>query len=231
MRPGSRNRAPHGVAREAGGDGTRRAGATTALRLAAAAAVVLAAALRPTAAVGQEELDVPAMAESPRQFHLGLTAGGMTWADDALAIDGTALFGLDVERLLARWASVRLAGAYGSTTVSGPERAVPVNAAVFEVGFTFRAALASLRRAHVVPFAAFSLGSVVFDPEAADLATRSQNALSYGAGVEFLPLPRIGFRAEWRRYEVEIENLFEPIDRTGTSRHGDRIQASIFWTF
>ena len=206
------------------------------MRAAAALALALAALAPAASAAGQEteeELDVPPMAETPRQFRLSITGSGLTWDDDpGLSVDGTALFGIDVERLLTRFASVRLAGSYGSTSVTGPDGATAsVNAGVAELSLAGRLALPSLRRAGVVPFAGVGVGSVVFDPELGDLPTRSQNTLVYGGGLEAQPFPRIGFRAEWKHYAAELENLFEPTDRTGSDRDGDRFQASVFWTF
>lgn len=217
-------RRAHGRAAD---DRRRRAAA---LALAVTAAAVLA--LRPGTALAQEPLEEPPMAESPRQFHLAVTAGALSWSEgDGPAVDGGALVGLDVERLLTSYASVRLAGAYGATSVTGTGGSADVNAAVFELTLTGRAALPSLRRTGIVPFAGVGIGSVVFDPEVAGLPTRSQNALSYGLGLEARPLPRIGFRAEWKHYTVKLENLFEPTDRTGSDRDADRFQASVFWTF
>lgn len=230
---GAATRRPHGRAvsrrghgRAAGGRPRRAAGLALALTAAAALA------LRPGTAAAQEPPEEPPMAESPRQFHLAVTAGALTWSDgDGPAVDGGALLGLDVERLLTPYASVRLAGAHGSTTVTGPDGSADVNAAVFELTLAGRAALPALRRAGIVPFAGVGIGSVVFDPDVAGLPTRSQNALSYGLGLEARPLPRIGVRAEWKHYAVELENLFEPTDRTGSDRDADRFQASVFWTF
>lgn len=205
--------------------------------LAGALAVLLA----PAAAGAQEEPgpsgppdepEAPAMAEAPRQFHLGLTASALSWSDAAGPTpDASGLVGVELERLLVRFASVRLGGAYGTSTVAGAPGAVDVNAALFEVGLTGRLDLGPMREAGVVPSAGLGIGSVVFDPVAADLPTRSQNAFFYGAGIEARPLPRIGVRAEWRRYRVEMENVFEPTDRTGSDRDADRFQASVFWTF
>lgn len=223
-----RGRPERGAAGDPGEDRTARGAA----RLAAAVAVILVAALRPGPVVGQEELDVPAMAESPRQFHLSATMGALSWSDGpGPAVDGSALFGLDVERLLTPYASVRLAGAHGSTSATGPDGTAGVNVVLFELGVTGRVAVSSLRRAGVVPFVSAGIGSIVFDPEAEDLTTRSQNALSYGAGVEARPMRRIGFRAEWKHYDARLENLFDPTDRTGSTRDADRFQASVFWTF
>lgn len=202
--------------------------------LAAGLAVVLA-----TGPLGaqEEELDVPAMAESPRQFHLGASVAVLSWSNPASPattdpdVDGGALVGLDVERLLTRFASIRLSGAYGSTTVSAPAGSVDVNTALFELSLHGRLALSSLREVGVVPYAGLGIGSVVFDPVAEDLTTNSQNSLSYGGGLEVRALPRIGFRAEWKHHAVELENLFDPTDRTGRDRNADRFQASVYWTF
>lgn len=221
-RGGSADRREH---RPAPGGLARRA-----VVLALAATATLAT--RPGTVLAQEPPEEPPMAESPRQFHLAVTAGALSWSDgDGPAVDGGALVGLDVERLLTPYASVRLAGAYGATSVTGPAGSADVNAAVFELTLTGRAAIPALRRAGIVPFAGVGIGSVVFDPEVAELPTRSQNAFSYGLGLEARPLPRIGVRAEWKHYDVELEDLFEPTDRTGSDRDADRFQASVFWTF
>lgn len=223
---------------ERGLAGGGRGVARGARRLAVAAAAGLIAALGPGPLGAQEEeLDVPAMAESPRQFHLGASVAALSWSnpDSPTAVDpevdGGALVGLDVERLLTRFASIRLAGAYGSTTVTAPGGSASVNTALFELSLHGRLALASLREVGVVPYAGVGIGSVVFDPEAQDLATNSQNTFSYGGGLEVQPLPRIGFRAEWKHHAVELENLFDPTDRTGRDRDADRFQASVFWAF
>lgn len=200
---------------------------------AAAAAVLLAAALlAPRAAPAQEEAAPPDMATAPRPFHLGPAVSVLTWEEtEDSTLDDVTLWGLGVERLLGSILAVRLDGGFGSGTVSGQGRALDVNTYLAEVTLAVRAPLAPLNRAGVVPYAVGGAGTVVHDPSDEDLSTASQNAFSYGLGVDVRPLERFGARLEWKRYSVELEDLLDPIDRSGTNRDADRFQAALYWAF
>ena len=48
--------------------------------------------------------------------------------------------------------------------------------------------------------------------------------------VRYLSL-RLGARAEWRAYTASLQTLFEPTDRSGATRHAQRLLVSLYWTF
>lgn len=207
-------------------------------RTLAAAAAGAALLLAPARAAPQQADEgargsAPAeIAEAPRQFHLGLSVSAMSWEEaDDRSPTSSSLWGASVERILFRYLAVRLDAAYGTNRVQGAADSVDVATYLAEVAAVVRIAPPSLERTGVVPFVTAGVGSLVHDPDREGLTTASQNALSWGLGVEVIPLDRFGFRAEWRRYDVDLENLFDAVDRTGVSRNADRFEATAFWTF
>lgn len=221
------------------GRALRRGGASPGRRaLTVLAAVVAAAgAFLPASAPASAQQEGGAQAEemlveAPRPFRVGATASALLWEEAATrSPDDGALWGLDVERLLLRWAFARLGTAFGTSTVTGADRSVDVNTYLLEVVAGPRLALPALRRAGVVPFAEIGVGSVVHDPKVDGLTTRSQNAFSWGGGVEWSFRPELGVRAEWRRYSASLEDVFADLDRTGETRDADRLQITVFWAF
>jgi opacity protein-like surface antigen len=208
------------------------AGAFLALVLAASGALLAAG-----EAAAQEEDDAggedePILVEAPRPFRLSASASALLWEDAATrSPEDGSLWGLEVGRHVLRWAFVRLGGAFGTTTLSSGGRSADTNTYLFEVVGGPRLALRGLRRIGVVPFAAVGVGSVIHDPRPDGLVDRSQNAFTWGAGVGWTLRPELGVRAEWRRYSVDLQDVFNRIDRTGEGRDADRFQLSVFWAF
>lgn len=208
------------------------AGALLALVLAASG--TLLAAGEATAQEGEDVdgEDEPMLVEAPRPFRLSASGSALLWEDAATRspADGS-LWGLEVGRHVLRWAFVRLGGAFGTTTLNSGGRSADTNTYLVEVLGGPRLALPNLRRIGVVPFAAVGVGSVVHDPRPDGLVDRSQNAFTWGAGVEWSLRPELGARAEWRRYSVDLQDVFDRVDRTGEGRDADRFQLSVFWAF
>lgn len=199
-----------------------------------AAGLLAATALLPGDAAAQEgpEGDVPEVAEAPRQFRIGAAGSALLWEETEGRIpDDGSVWGLDVERVLFRYASLRLDAAYGAGSVRAAEDSVDVTTYLAELVLAARIAPPALERAGVIPFLAAGVGTLVHDPDREGLPTASQNALSWGFGVEAVPFDRFGFRAEWRRYDVDLENVFDAVDRSGLARNASRIQVTAFWTF
>lgn len=198
----------------------------------AAVALSLAAALAAPPATARAQGEEGYLVDAPRPYRIGVTGSALLWEEAATRSpsDGS-LWGLDVERTLFRYASVRLGAAYGTTTLENAGRSADADTYVLEVLVGPRLALPSLQEAGVVPFGTVGLGSVVHDPSPGGLVARSQNAFSWGGGVEWRFLPRLGLRAEWRSYTADLENVFDPVDRTGESRDADRFQATLHWSF
>lgn len=206
--------------------------ATGALRLLAAAGTVLAL-LLPAGAAGQAEPEPPEIAEAPSQFRVGLTGSALLWEEAAerSPTDGS-LWGVDVERVLFRYLGVRLDAALGTNRVRGTSDSVDVTSYLAEVVAAVRIAPPALEEeVGVVPFLAVGVGTLVHDPHREGLTTASQNALSWGIGFELSRFDRFGVRAEWRRYDVDVEDLFDALDRTGASRRADRLQLTGYVTF
>lgn len=178
------------------------------------------------------EDDEPTLVEAPRAFRLSASGSALLWEEaPTRSPDDGSLWGLEVERLVLRWAFVRLGGAFGTSTIDGGDRSAEVNTYLFEVVGGPRLALRELRRIGVVPFAAAGVGSLVHDPRPDGLVDRSQNAFTWGVGVEWSLRPELGVRAEWRRYSVDLQDVFSQVDRTGEGRDADRFQLSVFWAF
>lgn len=200
-------------------------------------AVLLVAA--PGSALGQEAAE-PAMAAPPAQFRVGATAGVLAWPDGSdRAPDDRSLWGVELERLLLPQLSIRMDASYGTATIVSPDDAVGADAYLLEVTAVGRGTFATLERIGVIPFATLGLGSLVHDPDRDDLGTVSQNALTWGAGVEAPSLAvtgasrlaPLGVRLAWRRYQVELENVFDPLDRAGRTHHANRFSITAFWAF
>lgn len=181
---------------------------------------------------GADEEGEEMLVEAPRPFRLSASGSALLWEEAATrSPEDGSLWGLEIERQVLRWAFVRLGGAFGTAAVSDGERSADVNTYLFEVTGGPRLALPALREAGVVPFAAVGVGTVVHDPRSDDLVDRSQNAFTWGLGVEWAVRPSLGLRAEWRRYSVDLQSLFDGVDLTGQVRDADRFQASVFWAF
>jgi len=174
----------------------------------------------------------PEIAPAPRQFRLAATGGGLFWdASKSRAPEDAGAFGLDVERLLVRYLSLRLGATYFPTRVEDAGGATDVHGYLLEVAAEPRLDLPALERVGVIPFATVGAGTIVFDPRQSDLTTRSQNAFELGGGVEARIAPRLGARAEWRTYTASLQTLFVPTDRSGVTRHARRLLVSLYWTF
>lgn len=203
-----------------------------------AALVALTAA--PVAAGAQEEPGDPGMATAPAQFRVGVTGSHLGWSGGGQTMpDDGGLWGLELERLLLPAAAIRLEASHGTTTLVSSDDAVDARTYLLGVTGVARLALDPLESVGLVPFGTLGVGSVVHDPDRDDLTTASQNTLTWGAGLEARPFARapasrlapVGLRVEWRRYQVELENVFDPVDLTSRTRHADRLSASLFWAF
>lgn len=229
--------------------GRARTGAAVAL-----AALLLAPAallLSPPPAAGQgaeEELGGPPQAGAPDQFRVSLTGSHVDWEaperSDGQEIEEATAWGLDVETRVASFLAFRFGGAFGTTEIAGADgegtrRRVDANQWLLELVAEPRLAAGPLLEAGVVPFGVAGLGSVVHDPKTGEgefqppLLTRSQGALIYGGGVEVEPdaLGAFGARLEFRRAEVQLQNLLVSTDREGTGRHRSRFMASVYLAF
>lgn len=185
---------------------------------------------RAQAAAGDTLPPEPTMAEAPNQFRLSLSGAGLFWKDDpARSVSDGTLWGIDLERTVARYASLRLGGAVGSADLTVADRSSAVTSYLVELLAEGRLALPSLVRVGVVPLATVGVAGLTFDPEEDGVSTVSQNTFLFGGGVEVLPLPHLGARLEWRRYSVQLENPFEPVDRSGETRDADRLLVTLFW--
>lgn len=202
-------------------------------------ATLLALAAGPVAAGAQEEPGDPGMATAPAQFRVGVTGSQLGWSGGEQSTpDDGGLWGLELERLLLSAAAIRLEASHGTTTLVSSDDAVDARTYLLAVTGVARLALDPLERVGMVPFGTLGIGSVVHDPDRDDLTTASQNTLSWGAGLEARPFGRaasslapVGLRVEWRRYQVELENVFDPVDLTSRTRHANRFSASLFWAF
>lgn len=215
----------------------RRRPVRRALPVLAAAVLAVAALLAAAPAAAQEdgggaETAEELLVEAPRPYRIAVTGSALLWHEAATrSPDDGSLWGLEVERLLLRWAFARLGAAFGRSTVTSGERSADVNSYLLEVVLGPRVAVADLRELGVIPYAAVGFGSLVHDPRVDGLATRSQNAFSWGAGVEWSFRPDLGVRAEWRQYSADLEDIFAELDRTGQTRDADRFQIAVFWAF
>lgn len=224
---------------------------TRAAVIAGTLAGLLAPLLLPAAAPAQEGIEGPeerTMADAPKQFRLSAAGGWVEWTASGRAeqqdVEGAAAWGLDLETRVHPLLSFRFGGAYGRTTISGLDtggrpRSVETTQYLLELVAEPRLSVGPLRDAGVVPFGLAGFGSVVHDPRNEPgefdppLTTRSQGSLIYGAGLDLSPgfLGRLGARAEWRRAEVQMQDLFAVTSREGTSRTSDRFMGTVYWSF
>lgn len=194
------------------------------------------------------EVGSAAAADAPDQFRLSALGGWMDWgAPDAAgeqAMEASSAWGLDLETRVHPLLAFRLGAAYGRTEITrtefgGPSRSVEANQIVLELVAEPRLAVGPLRETGVVPFGIVGLGSVIHDPDTEQgefepaLTTRSQGSVVYGGGLEVEPpaLGDFGARVEWRRADVQVQNIFTPTSREGTSRTSDRIVGTVYWKF
>lgn len=203
-------------------------------------AVLVTLAAAPVAVDAQEEPGDPGMATAPVQFRVGVTGSHLGWSGGGQTTpDDGGLWGLELERLLLPAAAIRLEASHGTTTLVSFDDAVDARTYLLGVTGVARLALDPLESVGLVPFGTLGVGSVVHDPDRDDLTTASQNTLTWGAGLEARPFARtaasrlapVGLRVEWRRYQVELENVFDPVDLTSRTRHANRVSASLFWAF
>jgi hypothetical protein len=193
--------------------------------------VLAVSALSASAARAQDV--APAMPGAPRQFELSVGVGTLSWKDAAGRgeIDSSLLFGLAIERRLVEFLSLGAGAGYGSTRITGEDRAADLDQYTLELVLQGRLAFASLRDLGLVPFLALSYGAIVHDPRPGDLNTRSQTSLGYGPGLDLDFGPRFGLRVEWRHYSVNLQDVFTPEDRAAIKTGADRIMAALSWRF
>lgn len=192
-----------------------------------------------------EGLGGPPLAEAPDQFRVSLYGSYVGWEEPETSggqeVDGAPAVGIDLGTRVASFLAFRFGGAVGGTEITGTgsdggRRTVDATQWLFEVVAVPRLAVGPLREAGVVPFGVAGLGSVVHDPRTGEgefeppLATRSQGSLILGGGVEVEPeaMGSFGARLEWRRAEVQLQNLFVSTDREGNGRSSSRFLGTIF---
>lgn len=215
-----------GAGRSAGGPALAAAGALAAALLASVGAL----GAQEPAGVGAS-LEEPPMARAPQQFRVGLTGGALAWGeeDGRASLEDGAILGLDLERRVGPFLAFRVSGGYGRSTATDEASSVKLNQFVGDVMASLRLGFERLRRVGVVPFGTVGLATVVHDPVSDDLVTKSQSAVAFGAGLEADLAGPFGLRAEWRRYVVDSENLFDPADRSGRGRVADRFYGAVYW--
>lgn len=175
--------------------------------------------------------EAPEMAEAPLQFKVSLTGGVFRWEEEPERpdLDTGVLLGLDIESEVGRFLAFRLSGAYGRASAATAGAAADVNQYVADLAGVFRLGVDPLVEAGIVPFGILAVGTVVHDPEDDELITKSQSAWGFGGGLDVGLSERFGARAEWRRYLVNTEDLFDPMGRTGDERTADRFFGSLYW--
>lgn len=199
------------------------------------ACALVFAVVTPGGAGGQEaEVPEPAMPDAPVQFRVGATISTFDWAgpgERGIRVEDRVMYGIELETLLFRYASVRIGTSYARPRLSGPDRAAEARQFLVEATAVGRAPVGPLERLGLVPFVTLGFGSVVHAPEPDDLIARNQNAYSFGGGVEWSGFHGFGARLEWKESDVDLGNLFDPQDRGARSRDLRRITGQLFWTF
>lgn len=178
----------------------------------------------------------PAVPETPRLFRIGIAGGALAWDDggQGVSLDDGSLWGLDIESRPNRFLAFRASGAWGRGAAAGVDTtgapaSTDLSQWIADLAAVGRLGIGPLERAGLVPFGTVGLGTVVHDPVQEGLLTASQSAFSFGAGLDLDISASFGGRAEWRRYRVEVEDPFDPMDRAGTTRTADRFFASLYW--
>lgn len=172
------------------------------------------------------------MARAPADFAVAPTLAWTIWdrhAGSAVVEDGL-LAGADLGSRASRFLAFRLLLAYGSARISGPDGSATARQFLAELSAVGRAAFDPFRRFGVVPFVDAGVGTLAHDPVPEELITRSQTVLSWGAGAD-VALGRgspFGLRVEWRRAEVQLENLFVTREREAVGRTVDRVMGCFY---
>jgi opacity protein-like surface antigen len=180
-----------------------------------------------------ESVQPPTMPDAPRQFKLAATLSTQSWGNAAGRgeVDDSWLYGLDVERILIDFLSIRLSGAYGRGSIAGASGDVDFNQYVIDLALLGRLAFEPLTSLGVIPYVGMIGGSIVHDPVESDLRTRSQTALGFGAGAEVRLTDRLGLHADWRHLFVELEDILSPESRESVRVEVDRASVGLFWRF
>lgn len=218
--------------RSAGGPGPAAAWRLAAAVALAAALLASAAALRAQEPTGAgAPLEDPPMARAPQQFRVALTGGALAWGEEPgrASLEDGAILGLDLERRVGPFVAFRASGGYGRSRAVNDTASVELNQFVGDVMASLRLGFERLRRVGVVPFGTVGLATVVHDPVSDELVTKSQSAVAFGGGLDADLAGPFGFRAEWRRYVVDSEDLFDPAERTGRGRVADRFYGAVYW--
>lgn len=172
------------------------------------------------------------MARAPADFAVAASVARASWKPrrGASTVEDGLLAGGDLESRASRFLAFRLLFAYGSTRIAGPDGSASTRQYLAELSVVGRAAFGSLRRIGVVPFVDAGAGTLVHDPAAEELITRSQTVLSWGGGLDVAlgADSPFGVRVEWRRAEVQMENLFVPRDREAVERAVDRVMGGFY---
>jgi opacity protein-like surface antigen len=180
-----------------------------------------------------EWVQPPRMPDAPRQFKLAAALSTQSWGNAAGRgeVDDSWLYGLDVERILIDFLSIRLSGAYGRGSIASASGNIDFNQYVIDLALLGRLAFEPLISAGVIPYVGVLGGSMVHDPVEGDLRTRSQTALGFGAGAEVRLTDRLGLHADWRHLFVELEDILSAESREAVQVEVERASVGLFWRF
>ncbi|MDT8340581.1 MAG: porin family protein [Longimicrobiales bacterium] len=181
--------------------------------------------------------DDPAMPEAPPRFSLLLGAGVWRW-DAAPAgtgsVDDATGLALELETRLTPWLAFRLGGGLAAPSIegTGAEAGDRLDADQYhvEVDAVLRAPW-PLARWRVTPYMLGGVGSVIHDPDRDGLGTRNQSLWTVGAGAEWDALERVGVRFDWRHAQVELGDIFDPLERDSATVGADRWSLGAYWRF
>lgn len=203
----------------------------------AAGLTVLLLALAPGAGPAEAQVvpdRAPDMPAAPDQFRLGATASRFSWpgaGEERNGIDGLTAGGVELEALLHRFLGLRLGLSLGGTEIRAPSGAAEeVRQVLVELLAAPRLAVEPLRRVGVTPWAEVGVGTLVHQPTDS-LRAVNQNALVFGAGVDWDVAGAFGVRAGWRTLEIRQSDVFASQDRSARKVRGHRAVVALYWRF
>lgn len=173
------------------------------------------------------------MPTAPELFRVGVTGARLDWPSaggERNVVDDHLAAGIEIEAVVTRWLGFRLGVTFGGTEIRSPSaEGTDVRHVLVEVMAAPRLAIDRLRDEGVTPWAEVGLGTLVHDPDDDALVSRNQNALVFGAGVDWDALGPLGVRAGWRRTRLELADVFDPEDRGSTEVWTSRVVVGAYW--
>lgn len=174
------------------------------------------------------------MPEAPHQFKLGVWGAVQVWSSDAASLaelDDQFAYGLEIERVVLSFLSLRVGGAYGTGEAVNDSASQGLNSWLFDLDLRGRLSFGPFGDGGLTPAVLVSVGAVVHDPDGPDLRTRSQTSLGLGLALAYDLTGRVGVGTEWRHLWINQEDVFDSTSRESEQIEADRFGVGLYWRF